>query len=111
MVEFDSYEDAMASSSAPETAELARRLAALSTRPPAFTGCDVAESSRPVADRSGDEPCGNCCPSGQETGQRRGGRRSAGPGGARAPGLRGAFSRAWAASGARTVATAPSPGG
>ncbi|MFD7561367.1 hypothetical protein [Streptomyces sp. NPDC059533] len=45
VVEFDSYEDAMANSNAPETAELARQLAALSTRPPAFTDCDVAESS------------------------------------------------------------------
>ncbi|MFD9727334.1 hypothetical protein [Streptomyces sp. NPDC059072] len=45
VVEFDSYEDAMANSDAPETAELAQQLAALSTRPPAFTDCDVAESS------------------------------------------------------------------
>ncbi|MFE2322950.1 hypothetical protein ACFXD5_03310 [Streptomyces sp. NPDC059385] len=44
VVEFDSYEDAMANSNAPETAELAQRLAALTTRPPAFTDCDVEES-------------------------------------------------------------------
>ncbi|MFI1175830.1 hypothetical protein [Streptomyces melanogenes] len=44
VVEFDSYEEAMANSDAPETAELAKQLAALSTRPPAFTDCDVAES-------------------------------------------------------------------
>ncbi|MFJ8014951.1 hypothetical protein [Streptomyces sp. NPDC096339] len=44
VVEFDSYEDAMANSDAPETAELAKRLAALCTRPPAFTNCDVEES-------------------------------------------------------------------
>ncbi|GGP42551.1 hypothetical protein [Streptomyces melanogenes] len=44
VVEFDSYEEAMANSDAPETTELAKQLAALSTRPPAFTDCDVAES-------------------------------------------------------------------
>ncbi|MCB5167497.1 hypothetical protein LG634_22040 [Streptomyces bambusae] len=42
--EFDSYEDAMANSDAPETTELSGKLAALSLRPPVFTDCDVAES-------------------------------------------------------------------
>ncbi|MEW2418178.1 hypothetical protein AB0953_31420 [Streptomyces sp. NPDC046866] len=44
VVEFDSYEEAMANSDAPETTELARQLSALCTRPPAFTDCDVVES-------------------------------------------------------------------
>ncbi|GAA0610405.1 hypothetical protein [Streptomyces crystallinus] len=44
VVEFDSYEEAMANSDAPETTELARQLAALSSRPPVFTDCDVVES-------------------------------------------------------------------
>ncbi|WP_327281348.1 MULTISPECIES: hypothetical protein [unclassified Streptomyces] len=46
VVEFDSYEDAMANSNAPETTELAKQLAALSKRPPVFTDCDVAESEK-----------------------------------------------------------------
>ncbi|MFK8910237.1 hypothetical protein [Streptomyces sp. YS-3] len=45
VVEFDSYEEAMANSDAPETSELAQRLAGLSTRPPVFTDCDVEESA------------------------------------------------------------------
>lgn len=44
VVEFDSYEEAMANSDAPETTELSQQLAALSTRPPVFTDCDVEES-------------------------------------------------------------------
>ncbi|MEV7414750.1 hypothetical protein [Streptomyces sp. NPDC089919] len=44
VIEFDSYEDAMANSNAPETGELAATLASLCTRPPAFTDCDLTES-------------------------------------------------------------------
>ncbi|MER6216629.1 MULTISPECIES: hypothetical protein [unclassified Streptomyces] len=45
VVEFDSYEDAMANNEAPETSELAGRLAELCTRPPVFTDCDVTDSA------------------------------------------------------------------
>jgi uncharacterized protein (DUF1330 family) len=41
MVEFASYEEAMANNDAPETAEFAQRMAALCTRPPSFTDCDL----------------------------------------------------------------------
>ncbi|MCH5673195.1 hypothetical protein [Streptomyces gilvus] len=41
VIEFNSYEEAMATSNAPETAEFAQRMAALCTRPPAFTDCDL----------------------------------------------------------------------
>jgi hypothetical protein len=43
VVEFESYETAMANSGAPETDELARQLSALMTRPPVYTDCDVQE--------------------------------------------------------------------
>ncbi|MEU7065687.1 hypothetical protein ACIGQE_08415 [Streptomyces sp. NPDC053429] len=43
VVEFDSYEKAMANSSAPETGELAGRLSELMTRPPVYTDCDVVD--------------------------------------------------------------------
>ncbi|MFJ9897926.1 hypothetical protein ACIQPR_31805 [Streptomyces sp. NPDC091280] len=43
VVEFDSYEDAMRNSQDPETGEMAARMAALCTRPPMFTDCDVLD--------------------------------------------------------------------
>ena len=43
LIEFDSYEDAMRNSNDPETTKIAERLAALCTRPPSFTDCDVRE--------------------------------------------------------------------
>ncbi|MFG2976933.1 hypothetical protein ACGFYY_28585 [Streptomyces sp. NPDC048331] len=43
VVEFASYEEAMANSNAPETGELAARLSALMTRPTVYTDCDVHE--------------------------------------------------------------------
>ncbi|MEU5437003.1 hypothetical protein AB0G73_26965 [Streptomyces sp. NPDC020719] len=43
VVEFNSYEEAMANSDSPETTELSKQLAALSTRAPAFTDCDIQE--------------------------------------------------------------------
>jgi heme-degrading monooxygenase HmoA len=45
VIEFDSYEDAMANSSAPETTKFAERMAALCTSPPSFTDCDVQETT------------------------------------------------------------------
>ena len=41
IVEFPSYEDAMANSALPETADFARRLAELCDKPPAFRNLDV----------------------------------------------------------------------
>lgn len=41
IVEFDSYEDAMANSNLPETTAFAERLAKLCDRPPAFRNLDV----------------------------------------------------------------------
>jgi len=41
VVEFDSYEEAMANSDSPETAKFAQQMGALCTRPPSFTDCDV----------------------------------------------------------------------
>jgi hypothetical protein len=41
IVEFDSYGDAMANSSLPETAAFAERLAKLCNQPPAFRNLDV----------------------------------------------------------------------
>ncbi|MEU6142187.1 hypothetical protein ABZ848_17685 [Streptomyces sp. NPDC047081] len=41
VMEFNSYEEAMANSDAPETTEFAQRMAALCTRPPSFTDCDL----------------------------------------------------------------------
>ncbi|MCH0562708.1 MULTISPECIES: hypothetical protein [unclassified Streptomyces] len=43
VVEFDSHEDAVRNSDDPETGKLAEQMAALCTRPPAFTDCDVQE--------------------------------------------------------------------
>jgi len=45
MVEFDSYEEAMRNSSDPETTKFAEQMAALCTRPPSFTDCDVMETT------------------------------------------------------------------
>jgi quinol monooxygenase YgiN len=41
IVEFDSYEDAMANSDLPETAAFAERVAKLSEKPPMFRNLDV----------------------------------------------------------------------
>lgn len=43
VIEFDSYEDAMRNSQDPETGKMAGRMAALCTRPPSFTDCDVLD--------------------------------------------------------------------
>lgn len=43
VIEFDSYEEAMRNSNDPETTKMAERMAALCTRPPSFTDCDVLE--------------------------------------------------------------------
>jgi hypothetical protein len=43
VIEFESFEEAMRNSSDPETSTMTERLAALCTRPPSFTDCDVEE--------------------------------------------------------------------
>jgi uncharacterized protein (DUF1330 family) len=43
VVEFDSYEEAMRNSNDPETTKMAESMAALCTRPPSFTDCDVLD--------------------------------------------------------------------
>lgn len=43
VIEFDSYEDAMRNSQDPETGKMAEQMAALCTRPPTFTDCDVLD--------------------------------------------------------------------
>ena len=43
VIEFDSYEDAMRNSNDPETTKMAEQMAALCTRPPSFTDCDVLD--------------------------------------------------------------------
>ncbi|MFF9620954.1 hypothetical protein [Streptomyces griseosporeus] len=43
VIEFDSYEEAMRNSSDPDTGKFAERMAALCTRAPSFTDCDVQE--------------------------------------------------------------------
>ena len=43
VIEFESYEEAMRNSNDPETTRMAERVAALCTRPPTFTDCDVRE--------------------------------------------------------------------
>ncbi|WP_460064389.1 hypothetical protein [Streptomyces sp. YKOK-I1] len=43
VVEFDSYEEAMRNSASPETSKFAERMAALCTKPPSFTDCDVED--------------------------------------------------------------------
>ena len=45
VIEFDSYEDAMPNSEDPETTKFAEQMAALCTRPPSFTDCDVQETT------------------------------------------------------------------
>ncbi|MFI1208227.1 hypothetical protein ACH4UV_11555 [Streptomyces sp. NPDC020802] len=42
-IEFESYEEAMRNSNDPETTRMAERMAALCTRAPQFTDCDVHE--------------------------------------------------------------------
>ena len=43
VMEFNSYEEAMQNSNDPETTKMAEQMAALCTRPPSFTDCDVVE--------------------------------------------------------------------
>ncbi|MFD0358019.1 hypothetical protein ACFVHW_30440 [Streptomyces sp. NPDC127110] len=43
VVQFDSHDEAMANSDAPETNELAQALSALMTRPTAYTDCDIVD--------------------------------------------------------------------
>ncbi|MET9085830.1 hypothetical protein ABZX77_28790 [Streptomyces sp. NPDC004237] len=43
VIEFNSYEEAMRNSGDPETSKFAERMAALCTRPPSFTDCDVVD--------------------------------------------------------------------
>ena len=43
LIEFDSHEEALRSSNDPETTRFAEEMAALCTRPPSFTDCDVQE--------------------------------------------------------------------
>ncbi|MEV7393640.1 MULTISPECIES: hypothetical protein [unclassified Streptomyces] len=43
VIEFDSYEEAMQNSNAPGTTKFAEQMAALCTRPPSFTDCDVVD--------------------------------------------------------------------
>lgn len=45
MIEFDSYDEAMRNSGDPETSRMAEQLAAMCTRPPSFTDCDVRETT------------------------------------------------------------------
>jgi hypothetical protein len=45
VIEFDSYEDAVRNSDDPETTKFAEQMAALCTRPPSFTDCDVQETT------------------------------------------------------------------
>ncbi|MFD4525366.1 hypothetical protein ACFWP7_15865 [Streptomyces sp. NPDC058470] len=45
LMEFESHEDAVRNSNDPETSRLAEQLAALCTRPPSFTDCDVRETT------------------------------------------------------------------
>ncbi|MFD4597565.1 hypothetical protein ACFWPQ_05950 [Streptomyces sp. NPDC058464] len=43
VIEFNSYEEAMQNSDDPETSKFAEQMAALCTRPPSFTDCDVVD--------------------------------------------------------------------
>jgi hypothetical protein len=43
LIEFPSHEDAMRNSNDPETSKMAQQIAALCTRPPSFTDCDLQE--------------------------------------------------------------------
>ncbi|MGW2051179.1 hypothetical protein ACWCPF_39385 [Streptomyces sp. NPDC001858] len=45
VIEFDSYDEAMRNSDDPETDKFAERMAALCTRPPSFTDCDVEDTT------------------------------------------------------------------
>ncbi|MEU9340985.1 hypothetical protein AB0D74_07185 [Streptomyces sp. NPDC048278] len=45
VIEFNSYEEAMQNSSDPETSKFAEQMAALCTRPPSFTDCDVVDQT------------------------------------------------------------------
>ncbi|MFF4395638.1 hypothetical protein [Streptomyces sp. NPDC001480] len=45
VIEFDSYEEAMRNNGDPETSKFAEQMAALCTRPPSFTDCDVVDMS------------------------------------------------------------------
>lgn len=45
VIEFDSYDEAMRNSGDPETSRMAEQLAAMCTRPPSFTDCDVRETT------------------------------------------------------------------
>lgn len=45
VIEFDSYDEAMRNSEDPETSRMAEQLAAMCTRPPSFTDCDVRETT------------------------------------------------------------------
>ncbi|MEU5592048.1 hypothetical protein [Streptomyces sp. NPDC020298] len=45
VIEFDSYEEAMRNNDDPETSKFAEQMAALCTRPPSFTDCDVVDRS------------------------------------------------------------------
>ncbi|MCF3135827.1 hypothetical protein IPZ69_37040 [Streptomyces olivochromogenes] len=45
LIGFDSYEEAMRNSDHPDTSKFAEQMAALCTRPPSFTDCDVVEST------------------------------------------------------------------
>ncbi|MFI9148959.1 hypothetical protein [Streptomyces sp. NPDC053367] len=44
VIEFESYEGAMRNSEAPETTKFAEQLAAMCTRAPRFTNCDLLDS-------------------------------------------------------------------
>ncbi len=44
IIEFESYEDAMANNERPEVAELNEQLTAMATRQPVFTNCDLKDS-------------------------------------------------------------------
>ncbi|MFF4584644.1 hypothetical protein [Streptomyces sp. NPDC001388] len=45
LVEFESHEAAMRTSESPETSKFAERMAALCTRPPSFTDCDIQDTT------------------------------------------------------------------
>jgi hypothetical protein len=45
VIEFDSYEEAMANSDDPETGRFAEQMAALCSRPPTFTDCDALDTT------------------------------------------------------------------
>ncbi|SHI27914.1 hypothetical protein [Streptomyces sp. 3214.6] len=45
VIEFDSYEEAMRNSEDPATGKFAEQMAALCTRPPSFTDCDVQDTT------------------------------------------------------------------